>query len=147
MVNNYRFWHEGVKEGSIYQYTIFMYYLRKVIFAIIIVSTISTTAKAQDILLISLSAMMLLALVILRPYNDHLRNLIHIANEVGLTFIGGAMLYYKHYVDILEPVGTKIICGTIITIVIIVHLSIALIWAIFRVYNFYKELYKDFKAT
>lgn len=71
----------------------------------------------------------------------------HILNEVGLTFLGGAMLYYHHYVDILEPVGTKILCGTIITIVIIFHLSIALIWGIFKIYNFYKELYSDFQKT
>lgn len=57
------------------------------------------------------------------------------------------MLYYQHYVEILEPIGTKIMCGTIITSVIIFHLSIALIWGYFKSYTFYKELFKDFKKT
>jgi len=135
---HYRFWHEGVKDGVIYQYIIFIYYLRKLLFAVIIVATISTTSKAQDACLIMLSALMLITLIILRPYNDHLRNVVHIANEVGLTFLGGAFLYYKHYLDISEPLGTQITCGTIITIVIILHLGIALIWGIFRTYHFYK---------
>ncbi len=38
-------------------------------------------------------------------------------------------------------------CGTIITSVIIFHLSVALIWGYFKAYTFYKELYKDFKKT
>lgn len=54
------------------------------------------------------------------------------------------MLYYQHYVEIMEPVGTKIICGTIITAVIISHLSIALVWGLFKSYHFYKDLYAEF---
>ena len=30
---------------------------------------------------------------------------------------------------------------------IIIHLSVALIWSAFRIYNFYKELHKDFTLT
>lgn len=147
MVENFRFWHEGVKEGRLYQYTIFFYYLRKLLFALLVAATLTSPAKTQNICLILVASLMLLGLVVVRPYTDHLRNVVHIANEVGLIFLGGAFLYYKHYVDIMEPVGTKIICGSIITIVIIVHLSIALIWGIFRAYHFYKQLYKDFKET
>lgn len=138
MCSNYKFWHEGVKDGAIYQYIIFIYYLRKLLFCILIVATISTTSKVQDACLITLSCLMLITLIILRPYSDHLRNVVHIANEVGLTFIGGSFLYYKHYVDISVPLGTQITCGTIITSVIILHLSIALIWGFFRTYHFYK---------
>lgn len=147
VVNNYRFIHEGLSDGTIYRNTIFIYYLRKVLFAIVIASTIAGPAKSQCIALIVISSLMLVYLVVVRPFQDKLRNLIHILHEIGLTFLGGAMLYYQHYVEILEPVGTKIICGTIITIVIITHLSIALIWGYFKAYNFYKKLYKDFKDT
>lgn len=52
------------------------------------------------------------------------------------------MLYYQHYLEIKEPTGTLIICGTIITGVIIAHLSIALMWGFFKTYTFYKQLYK-----
>jgi hypothetical protein len=138
---------EGTRDVTICSYINFIYYARRILFAVVIAATISTTSKIQDICLITISSLMLVVLIILRPYSDHLRNIIHIANEVGLTFIGGGFLYYKHYVDILEPIGTKILCGTIITIVIIIHLSIALIWSILRTYYFYRELYKDFKET
>lgn len=57
------------------------------------------------------------------------------------------MLYYQHYVEIMEPVGTKIICGTIITSVIIAHLSIALVWGLFKSYHFYKDMYTEFQKT
>ena len=67
-------------------------------FALFIVATIGGTAKGQCIALITLSSLMLVYLVILRPYQDKLRNLIHILHEIGLTFLGGAMLYYQHYV-------------------------------------------------
>ena len=77
-MNNYRFLHEGIKEGPIYKYTPFIYYLRKILFALFIVATIGGTAKGQCIALITLSSLMLVYLVILRPYQDKLRNLIHI---------------------------------------------------------------------
>jgi hypothetical protein len=129
------------------QYIIWIYYLRKLLFAVFVVATISTTSKAQNACLITLSSLMLVALIVLRPYNDNLRNIVHIANEVGLTFLGGAFLYYRHYLDIKQPVGTQITCGNIITYVIIIHLGIALIWGFFRTYHYYRELYADFKKT
>lgn len=98
--NNYRFIHEGLTDRSVHRLTTFVYYLRKLIFAVFIVSTITTSAKGQCISLIILSSLMLVFLVVLRPYQDKLRNLIHILHEVGLTFIGGAMMYYQHYLDI-----------------------------------------------
>lgn len=147
MVSNYHFTHEGLSDGPRYKYTTFIYYLRKVIFALVIAGTISFSAKAQCITLIILSSFMLILLVILRPYQDKLRNLIHILHEIGLTFLGGAMLYYQHYLEIKEPIGTQIICGTIITCVIISHLSIAFIWGVFKSYTFYKQLYGEFKKT
>lgn len=101
IVKNYKFIHEGLSEGPVYRYTIFIYYLRKLLFAIFIVSTISGTAKGQCIALITLSSMMLVYLTVVRPYQDKLRNIIHILHEIGLTFLGGAMLYYQHYVEIL----------------------------------------------
>jgi hypothetical protein len=141
IVSNYHFTHEGLSDGPRYKYTTFIYYLRKLIFALLIAGTISTSAKAQCTILIILSSFMLTFLVILRPYQDKLRNLIHILHEIGLTFLGGAMLYYQHYLEINEPIGTQIICGTIITCVIISHLSIAFIWGVFKSYTFYKQLY------
>ena len=98
IVSNYRLWHENVKDGNFYKYLIHFYYLRKILFAIIIVSTISTTPNIQTIMLITLSSIMLIGLIILRPYQDNLRNIIHILNEIGLTFIGGAMLFYQNYI-------------------------------------------------
>jgi hypothetical protein len=100
-VKNYKFLHEGLQDGSVYRYTIFVYYLRKLLFAVLMVSTIAGSAKGQCIALIILSSLMLVFLVVLRPYQDKLRNLIHILHEIGLTFLGGAMLYYQHYVEIL----------------------------------------------
>jgi hypothetical protein len=99
-VDNYRFLHEGLSDGPVYRYTTFIYYLRKLIFALLIVGTISTSAKGQCIALMILSSLMLVFLLIFRPYQDKLRNLIHILHEVGLTFIGGAMYYYQHYLEI-----------------------------------------------
>lgn len=49
--------------------------------------------------------------------------------------------------DLLEPVGTKIICGTIITGGVIGYLSIVVIWALFKSYHFYREIYLEFKKT
>ncbi len=43
--------------------------------------------------------------------------------------------------------GHKIICGEIISYVIIAHLCILLIWAYVRAYFFMKELWKAFKET
>lgn len=146
-VNNFRFLHEGLRDGPFFRYTTFIYYLRRVLFATFVVGTMTVGAKGQCISLIFLSSLMLVYLLIFRPYQDKLRNLIHILNEVGLTFIGGAMSYYQHYMDIKEPMGTKIICGTIITCIIIVHLSIAFIWAVFKSYTFYKDLFNEFKKT
>jgi len=140
-VSNYHFLHEGLSDGPIYRFTTFIYYLRKIIFAALVAGTISTSAKQQCIALIFLSSLMLVYLIIVRPYQDKLRNLIHILHEIGLTFLGGAMMYYQHYLEIKEPVGTQIICGTIIASVIIAHLSIAFIWGTFKAYTFYKELY------
>lgn len=101
VVNNYRFIHEGLSDGTIYRNTIFIYYLRKILFAVVIASTIGGPAKLQCIALIVISSLMLVYLVAVRPYQDKLRNLIHILHEIGLTFLGGAMLYYQHYVEIL----------------------------------------------
>lgn len=47
----------------------------------------------------------------------------------------------------MQPIGTKIICGTIITSVIIAHLSIALVWGLFKSYHFYKDMYAEFEKT
>lgn len=66
---------------------------------------------------------------------------------MGLTALGVGCVYYKHYVDIIEPVGTKIMNGTILTGGMIAHLSIAIIWAIYRTYHYYREIYNDLKAT
>jgi hypothetical protein len=141
MVSNYHFIHEGLSDGSRYKYTTFIYYMRKFLFAVFIAGSMSASSKVQCITLIILSSFMLLFLVIMRPYQDKLRNLIHILHEIGLTFLGGAMLYYQNYLEIKEPIGTLIICGTIITGVIIAHLSIALMWGFFKSYTFYKQLY------
>lgn len=62
----------------------------------------------------------------------------HIANEVGLVALCVGCLYYLHYIEVGEPVGTKIICGTILTGGMIAHLSVAVLWALFRSYHFYK---------
>jgi len=137
-VSNYHFLHEGLSDGTVYKFTTFIYYMRKIMFAVLVAGTVSTSARQQCIALIFLSSLMLVYLTIVRPYQDKLRNLIHILHEIGLTFLGGAMLYYQHYLEIKEPVGTQIICGTIITSVIIAHLSIALIWGTFKAYTFYK---------
>lgn len=78
VVNNYHFMHEGLSDGSRYKYTTFIYYLRKLLFAILIAGTMTSSSKIQCITLITLSSLMLVFLVILRPYQDKLRNLIHI---------------------------------------------------------------------
>jgi hypothetical protein len=71
----------------------------------------------------------------------------HMAHECGLIAFCVGCLYYRHYIEIKEPVGTKIICGTIMSGGMIAHLSIAVLWALYKSYHFYKELYKEFKKT
>ena len=57
------------------------------------------------------------------------------------------IVFYRNYLDAQEPVGTKITCGDILTIGMILHLSIAIIWSLFRAYHFFKEAHEEFKKT
>lgn len=90
---------------------------------------------------------MLLLLIIFRPFQEKLRNVMHVLNEVGLTALGVGCIYYRNYIDAKEPVGTKIMCGDILTIGMIIHLSIAIIWALFRTYYSYQDVKEEFTKT
>ena len=140
-VSNFALIHEGTKEGK-YQYITWIYFIRKLIFAAIIAGTIDGNSRIQAAILMSLSILMLVILLIIRPYQEKLRNIMHIAHEVGLTALAVGYIFYQNYIDAQEPVGTKIMCGDILTIGMIVHLSIAIIWSLFRSYYFFKEAYE-----
>ena len=107
---NFKLIHEGLKDGK-QQYFAYVFFLRKIIFAAIVVGTIGSSTRTQVALLMTLSIIMLLSLIIFRPFQEKLRNVMHILNEVGLTALGVGCIYYRHYMDINEPVGTKIMCG------------------------------------
>jgi hypothetical protein len=109
-VDNFKFIHEGLKDGKCH-YITYVYFLRRVIFAAIIAGTIAGNSRTQAALLMTLSILMLLTLIIVRPYQEKLRNFMHISHEVGLTALAVGCVYYRNYLDAHEPVGTKILCG------------------------------------
>jgi len=57
----------------------FVYYLRKLLFTILLVAAIHTP-YTQIVLLLILSCLMVIVIIVLRPYNDNFRNFIHFAN-------------------------------------------------------------------
>ena len=58
-----------------------------------------------------ISSLMVLLFIISRPYQENLRTVMHILNELGLIALGVGCIYYRKYIDTEEPVGTKIMCG------------------------------------
>ena len=89
----------------------------------------------------------MIVVIVLRPYKDNFRNFIHFAHEGGLIFINGGIIYFLKMVEDNEPVGSKIVNGEIISIVVIIHLSIALLWGIFRSYLHLKMIKDEFVKT
>jgi hypothetical protein len=90
---------------------------------------------------------MCIYLLALRPYLDNFRNILHFLNEFGIGFVPCGIIYFIKIKEMKEPIGHRIICGEIISYVIIGHLCILLIWAYARAYFFLKELWKAFKET
>lgn len=145
-VDNFRSIHEGYKPEK-YQYLSFVYWIRKIVFAAIIAGSIGGPTKTQATLLILIAVIMALTLIIIRPFKEKIRNVMHILNEVGLAAIAAGFIVYRNYLDQAEPVGTRIDCGSILTIGIIIHLSLAICWALYRSYYYFKETYSDFQST
>ena len=81
-----------------------------------------------------LFSVMLLLILFIRPYREHLRNFVHLANEGFLGFFAGGILYYLGMVRKKEVTGAKLTCGNVLTIVIIVHICLLYVWSIYRCY-------------
>ena len=90
--------------------------------------------------LCALFSICLILVVAIRPYKENFRNFIHFAHEGGLIFINGGIIYFVQMENANEPVGSKIVNGEIISIVLRIHLSLAMLWGLFRSYNYLKGL-------
>jgi len=134
---NLAFFIEGFKESDFTQHTISIYYVRKILFTLIIASTISNSF-VQAIMLLILQFIFCAYLIFKRPFIDNIRTALTFLNEFGIGFIPCGIIYFIKIKQMKEPIGHKIICGEIITYVIIAHLSILIIWAYFRLYYFVK---------
>lgn len=88
-----------------------------------------------------------LAILIVRPYKEHLNNFVLLANEGFLGFFCGGVIYYVKMIERGEPSGAKITNGYILTIVIIIHLCLLMSWSVYRSYFYLKQLREEFKQT
>lgn len=66
-VDNFRLVHEGLKEGK-YQIMSWIFMLRRLLFALVVAATVGGTSKPTIAGLMTLSILMLLALLIIRPF-------------------------------------------------------------------------------
>lgn len=67
-------------------------------FAVIIVATIFNTLALAGAML-ALYSIMGLAIIIVRPYTEHLMNFVLLANECFLGFFCGGVIYYLKMID------------------------------------------------
>jgi phosphotransferase system glucose/maltose/N-acetylglucosamine-specific IIC component len=96
---NFKLIHDGLKEGK-HQVMSWIFFLRRLLFAVVVAATVGGPTKSQAIALMTISILMMLTLLIIRPFQETLRNVMHIANEAGLISLCVGCLYYRHYIDI-----------------------------------------------
>jgi hypothetical protein len=54
----------------------------------------------QAAILLTIFAIYLILIPVIRPYKDNLRNFVHFAHEGGLTFINGGIIFFIKMVEI-----------------------------------------------
>jgi hypothetical protein len=88
--------------------------------------------------MLTLYSLVGLAVLIIRPYHEHLHNFVLLVNEGFLGFYCGGVIFFMYMIKNGEPSGAKITNGYILTIVTIIHLCLLLIWGIYRSYFYLK---------
>ena len=137
---------EGTKDEWYHKFFIFGYYLRKILFAVMIVATVHNQ-RAEGGFMLAIVSLLGLFVLIVRPYKEHLRNFVHLANEGFLGFFAGGIIYFLGMVDRGAVSGAKITCGEVLTIVTIVHICLLSAWTIYKSYYYLKELHEEFTKT
>ncbi len=70
-----------------------VYYIRKILFTLIIAAVI-TNSFVQAIILIILQLIMCIYILVMRPYVDNFRNVLHFLNEFGIGFVPCGIIYF-----------------------------------------------------
>ena len=77
--DNYSIIFDGMKDQWYHKFFHFAYHLRKILFAAIIVATVFNQ-RAEGGLMLAIISLLGLFVLILRPYREHIRNLVHLGN-------------------------------------------------------------------
>lgn len=140
--DNYRHLVYALKKSLPQKLNTYVYFIRNVLFVLFVLGPFEEP-KAQTLLLACLNLAMLIYLLVTRPFREHFTNFMYIMHEIGLVaFQLGLAAYIFSMQNSL--VASRVLYGTVMIGTTCFHLSIALIYAIFRIVIGYQALKESF---
>lgn len=118
--------------------TTIAYFVRNILIAVAIVAPYDNS-QTQMLLMIFINFGMLFWLLILRPYKEHLTNFMHILNEISLIGVEISMCVYIFTMQ-NSLIASRVTYGIVLIAVVCCHLTIALLYAFFKMTIGYQTL-------